>query len=212
GKFVALHHDFALVADQDGFGGSGPAVDAHEGLNVLARLEGVGHKLMAFVAVLELGQLVFGLVQSEAATLLLLFQAADVDVPLEFFLALVNADLRILVHGKTHAAEGGKILGVVGNFDQIFGVNAFRQGEVALLPNPRDVEFPAILHALDVSVRPAEQQHGGTQSVAARQHRQILLNNRLKQRGHQLAGGYAALLQSIDVRLREYAALPCHRV
>ena len=76
GKLVALHHHLALVIHQDGLGGSGAAVDAHEGLDVLTGLEGVGNKFLGLVALLEFREFVFRFVKSAAALLLLLFQAA----------------------------------------------------------------------------------------------------------------------------------------
>ncbi len=92
------------------------------------------------------------------------------------------------------------------------GIHAFGQRELALFPNLGDADLPAILHALDVGVGSAEQQHLRAQRVAARQHRQILLHDGFKQRSHQFVGGHAALLQAVDVGLGENAALAGHRM
>ena len=50
------------------------------------------------------------------------------------------------------------------------------------------------------------------QRVAARQHRQVLPDDRLEQRRHQLVRRHAHLLQAVDVGLGEHAALAGHRV
>ena len=50
------------------------------------------------------------------------------------------------------------------------------------------------------------------QGVAAGQHGQVLADDRVEQRCHQLVGRHAHLLQRVDVRLGEHAALAGDRV
>ncbi len=104
------------------------------------------------------------------------------------------------------------VLSVAGHKDQISRIVAGRQLDASLLPNRRDVGLPALDHALDVRVRPAEQEHVGHQRMAAGQDREVLLDDRLEERGHQLIGGHAELLQTVDIGLREDATLAGHRV
>ena len=111
-----------------------------------------------------------------------------------------------------HRADGGEVLRVVGRADQVFRRHAFRQRRVALFPDLGNVALPAIAHALDVAVRTAQQQHHRLQRVAARQHRKVLHHDGFEQRGHQLVGRNAHLLQAVDVGFREHAALAGHRV
>ncbi len=68
------------------------------------------------------------------------------------------------------------------------------------------------MHALDERIGTAQKQHVGAQGVAAREHGKILLDDSLKQRRHQFILRHADLLQSVDVRFREHAALARHRM
>src|SRR5437016_3201352 len=73
------------------------------------------------------------------------------------------------------------------------------QLDVAVLPDQANVVPPAFEHAGDVGVRAAQEQHLGPQRVAARQHRQVLLDDRLEQACHELVRRDALLLQAVDV-------------
>ena len=90
---------------------------------------------------------------------------------------------------------------------QIFRLHPFGDLHLALFPGPGNVLLPRFLHAADKAVRTAEQQHMRTQRVAARQHGQVLQNDGVKQRSHQLIRRDALLLQAVDVGLGEDAAL-----
>ena len=96
-----------------------------------------------------------------AAFLLFLFFAAYLDIPLELVPALVAADVVVFVLAEFHRAQSRIVLRVGGDLDQIFRVDALRQRRIALGPDLGDVGLPTILHALDVSIRAAEQQHFG---------------------------------------------------
>ena len=211
-ELITLHHDLALFAQEDSLGGRGAAVDAHEGLDVLAGLELPGDEFLGLVAVLEVSQLVLGLVERRAAPLFFLFQAAHVDVPLELLVALVDPNVRVLIDPVADAAEGGKVLRVFRHLDEVLGIGGLRQRVIALLPHFGDVVLPAIAHACDVGVRSAQEQDHGAQRVPARQDRQVLLDDGFKQRRHQLARWDAGFLQAVDIGLGKHAALPCHRV
>ena len=167
-ELITLHHHLAVFAQEDSLGGGGAAVDAHEGLDVLAGLELPGDEFLRLVAPLEAPQLVLSLVERRAAPLFFLFQAAHVDVPLELLVALVDADLRVFIDPVADAAEGGKILGIIGYFDEVLRIDALGQRVIALLPHFRDVVLPAIAHACDVGVRPAQEQDHGAQRIPAR--------------------------------------------
>ncbi len=210
GELVALHHDFAVFAQQDGLGRGRPPVDAHEGPHLFARLESARDEFLGLVALFERVQLVVCPVETCRTFFLFLFEATNVDVPVELVPAFIDAHVRVLIHAKADTANGGEVLGVLGNLHKLLGVLTFRQGEIPLFPNPGNVVFPAIAHPLDVSVGAAQKQHHGAQRVAAGEHGEILLDDRLEERSHQLVGRDAALLQAVDVRFGEDAALPCH--
>ncbi len=55
GELVALHQDVLVLIEQDGLGGGGAAVDAHEAFDDLAGLECRGNEFLGLVALLELG-------------------------------------------------------------------------------------------------------------------------------------------------------------
>ena len=60
--------------------------------------------------------------------------------------------------------------------------------DLALLPEDGDVVPPALDHAADVRVRAAQEEDLGPQRVAARQHRQVLLDDRRQRRGDHEVG------------------------
>jgi len=82
--------------------------------------------------------------------------------------------------GKLNGAEGGEVLGIVRDdnefFDRLVG-----DGNIPLLPDDRNIVPPAVLHALNVGVGPAEQENLRPQCVPSCQHRKVLLNDGLEQ-------------------------------
>jgi hypothetical protein len=102
-------------------------------------------------------QLIRAVRQSLAARLLLLFQASEVDVVIEVGEAAVDAHILIFGFAEFDRADGGEILRVLRDFDQVFGIDPLRQLCVALLPDLRDVVFPCLDHPANVGVGAAEQ-------------------------------------------------------
>ncbi len=188
GKLVALHQDALVFIEQHGLGGSRAAVDAHEAFHHLPRLELRGDEFLRLVALFEVQKLLLGLAQPAAALFLLLFQAADVHVPFQIFHAAIEAHRFVFVLAELHRAQRREILRVLRNQDQRSGIDAFRQGELALFPDLGNVRLPALFHAADVRVRPAQQQHLRPQRIAAREHGQVLLHDGFEERSHQLVG------------------------
>src|ERR1017187_6783065 len=202
GKLVRLGQDAALVVlgKEHGFGGRGSAIQSHEAFHHISRLEGDGREFLGAVFLFERRQLRFILRQAAGAALLgLLLLAAHGDVPLQLLVADILPDFIVFRFAEFHRTDGGEILRVVGSLDEVFRRYAFRQRGVALFPDLRDIALPAIAHALDVAVRAAQQQHHRQQRVAARQHRQVLHDDGLEQRRHQLVRRYAHLLQAVDI-------------
>ena len=72
--------------------------------------------------------------------------------------------------------------------------------------------LPRLAHAADERVRPAKQQDVRPQRVTAREHGQVLQDDRVEQRRHELVGRRAFFLQTIDVRLGEHTTLARHLV
>ena len=106
-----------------------------------------GNELLGLVALLELGELLLGLAEAAAALFLLFFEAADVHVPFEVFRAAVDADGFVLVLAESNEPSAAKYCAFSGTRISDFGVHAFGQRELALLPNLGDVVLPALLHA-----------------------------------------------------------------
>src|SRR5208283_128234 len=213
GKLVGFCQNAALVVlgDQHRFGGRRSAVDADETFHHFARLKSRRHEFLVPVFALERVQLGVILGQAACATALgFLLVAAYLDIPRQLVPAGVLADALVLRFTELDRADGGEVLRVVRRLDQVFRRNAFGERRAALLPDFRDVVLPTIAHALDVTVRAAEQQHHGLQRVAARQHGEVLHHDGFEQRSHQLIGRHTHLLQAVDIGLGEHTALAGH--
>ena len=109
-------------------------------------------------------------------------------------------------------AERAVVLRQFGRHDHVLRPGALGQPDPPLLPSLGDVRLPRLAQAAQVGVRPADQQDVRRHRVPARQHRQVLRDDRVEQRGHQVAGRDTALLEAVDVRLGEHAALAGDRV
>ena len=55
--------------------------------------------------------------------------------------------------------QGGEVLGVLWDLDQLFGSHAFGNLYFALLPHTRDICLPRLAHAADEAIRTAEQKN-----------------------------------------------------
>src|SRR5215471_7395334 len=94
GELIRLGKDgaLAILRKQHGLGRSGAAVDADEAFHHFAGLEGGRGELPGSVLFLERREIGLVLGQTDAAAaLLLLFFTADIDVPIELFVADVEA-------------------------------------------------------------------------------------------------------------------------
>ena len=215
GELIGLGDDVLVGVEQDAFGAGRAAVQSQEGAHVRSRLELFLRPMRFLVALLERGQILGAGAEPLAAGGLLLFDSPLGDVPDQLVAALVDRRVGIFLDlngGELDRADGGEVLGVLGDDDELFGRLAFGQLDATFLPDHRNVVHPAVAHALDVAVGAAEQEHLGAQRVAAGQHRHVLLNDGLEQRGHQLVGRHALLLQAVDVGFGEDAALAGDRV
>ena len=96
--------------------------------------------------------------------------------------------------------------------DEVLGPRAVRQRDAALAPAPGDVRLPRLAQRGNERVRPPDQQHAWRQGAPAREHAEVLQDDGVEQRGHQLLGPDAALLEAVDVGLGEHAALAGDRV
>src|SRR5262245_45506018 len=212
GELIGLDQHVAVFVEQHRLGRGRTAVQADEALDHLAGIESGWDEFFALVSIFERVQLIRAARQSLAAGLLLLFQASEVDVVIEVGEAAVDANVFIFGFAEFDRADGGEILRVLGDFDQVFGINPLRQLRVALLPDLRDVVFPCLDHSANVGVGAAEQQNVRPQSVAAGQHRQVLADDGFEERGHQLVRLDAHFLMQVEFVLGEDAALAGDRV
>ena len=67
--------------------------------------------------------------------------------------------------------------------------------------------LPRLAHSAQKGVGSAEQKNMWQKCMAAREHGQILQNDGIEERGHQLVGRKTLLLQAVDVGLGKDAAL-----
>ncbi len=170
------------------------------------RADELRHPILLF----EFRQLCIRGAQAGSAGLRLLRLASDGDVVLQALGAHVDADFGLFILAELNRTQRGEVLRVLRNLDQFFGLRALGQLYLALFPGARNVLLPRFLHAADETVRTAQQQHVRTQCVAAREDREILQNDGIEQRSHQLIGRNALLLQPVDVGLGKDAALAGH--
>ena len=97
-------------------------------------------------------------------------------------------------------ADGGEELGVRGHFD--------RAGlDPPVAPEIGERLAPRIREERQVGVRSAEQQDRRTKDASAREHREVLNDDRARERGERGATARAALDEVDDVVLREHPAL-----
>ena len=206
-QLIGLAENLAVLAQQDSFGRSGTAVDSNKSRHYLSRRKSRRDELLPAVSRPKLLQFIAAGDQTLAAGDSFLLGAAVLDVPAQFFGAEIPAHFPLFVLAKLNRSKGCEVLRIFGNLDQIFRRRAFRDLHFALFPHARDVSLPGFAHAADEAVRAAQQQHVGAQSVAARQHAQILQDDGLEEGGHQFVRGRAGFLQAIDVGLSKNAAL-----
>ena len=212
GKLVTLDEELLVFVEEHSLGGCGTAIDAHKGFHDLTGGEGGGDEFFHREAFLEIHQILLVLAETAPALLLLLFQAPNINIPIQLVAALVSADGILFVFAELHRPDGRKVLGVLRHHDKVLRVHAFGQRELALCPDLGNVGLPAVAHTLDVGIRAAEQQHIGPQRIPTGEHGEVLLDDGFEKRGHQLIRRHAALLQAVDVGLGKHTALAGHRM
>src|SRR5262249_15447475 len=138
--------------------------------------------------------------QTLAAGRSLLLEPPDVDVARERLRPQIPPDCIVLVLAELDRAERRKVLSVVRRLDARLGRLTFRNLNAALRPHLRDVVLPSLTHALDEAVRASEQKDVRLERVSPGQNRQVLEDDRVEERRHQLVGWRAFLLQTVDIR------------
>src|ERR1700730_17337078 len=211
-ELVGFAEDVAIFVKKNGFRRRGPAIDADETADGLAALEGRRNKFFAAIFLVEGGKFIRALHQTRAAGFGLLFLASEFDVMDELVESLVTTDTIFFALPKFDGTKGGKILSVLRNLDEFFRLRAFGDFDFAFLPHAGNVSLPSLAHPADETVGAAQEQNMRTERVPAGEHAEILQNNCIKQRGHQLIGRRSNLLQAVDVRLSKHPALPRHFV
>ena len=93
--------------------------------------------------------------------------------------------------------------------DQLLDRHVLRVIVAALVPSLGDALPPALLKERQERVRSAEQQHLVAERIAAGENREVLHDDRVGQRTHDLVRGDARLHEIDDVGLGEHAALGC---
>ena len=167
-ELVGLAQNVAAIIQQHGLGGSRAAVDADKAADGLALLECCRRKLLAPVGFLEAVEFSFFRNQAFRAGLCFLLLAAEFDVVHQLLVSLIAADAIVFALAEFDRAQGGEVLRVVRNLDQVFRLRALGNRNFALLPHARNVRLPGLAHALDKAVRSAQQQNVWPQRVAAR--------------------------------------------
>ena len=112
-----------------------------------------------------------------------------------------------LVEAEQHRAVRGVEVGVLRDEDQLLDRHRLVVLVAALGPRLGDAQAPALLEERQVRVRTAEQEDLALERVAARQHGEVLADDRVGERVHDLVARDAALHEVHDVGLGEHAAL-----
>ena len=120
---------------------------------------------------------------------------------------MIPADVRIFVLAEFDGAQRREILRIVGSLDELFGSHSLRDRDFALFPSLGNVVLPGFAHSLYETVRTAEQKDMRTQCVPACEHRKVLQDDGVEERGHELIGRDRLLLQAIDISLGKDSAL-----
>ena len=103
-------------------------------------------------------------------------------------------------------------LAVEGDGHQRLQRSILRERHTLLFPEFHQIMAPSLPHAWDKDVWPSQEQHARLQRLSAGEHREILNDDGVKQRGHQLPRRNALLLQSGNVGFGKDAALACNRM
>ncbi len=142
GELIALAENLSSFAEHDCLSGSRAAIDADEARNHLARIELGRRELLPSIRRLEGGKFCVFCNQPLAAGDCLFFRAAVVDVIDELVGPEITADLRLFILAELDRAEGGEVLGVFGNLDQLLGLHTIRDFDLAFLPHAGNVGLP----------------------------------------------------------------------
>ncbi len=110
------------------------------------------------------------------------------------------------------AAQRAVVLGHRWRDDEVLRPGPLWQRDAPLAPAVRDVRLPGLAQRAQEGVRPPEKQHSRRQGASVREHAQVLQDDGVEQRRHQLLGRDAAFLEAVDVGLGEHAALAGDRV
>ncbi|GBC78647.1 hypothetical protein HRbin08_02143 [bacterium HR08] len=103
------------------------------------------------------------------------------------------------------ASEGRIVERILGDANERSRIAVLRQRDLALLPDLDQVMAPRLLQPLEEEVRSAQEQDFGHRRIAARERRQILIDDGLKERGDDLLDRDARLEQRVGIRLGEDA-------
>ena len=128
------------------------------------------------------------------------------DPPAEPISAFVERGGLGLALPHLNAAESGVVKRVIRDHDTVDRVDVSRQTDIPFRPQAGEMMPPCLLQALEEQVRTAEQQYLRLGCVALGQGCQVLIDDRLKQAGDDLANRHAAFDQGIGVRFGEDAA------
>src|SRR4029077_18984819 len=166
-ELVGLAKNVAPVIQQDRFGRSRPSVDTDKTADRLAFLERRRGKFLPAVGFLEAVKFPVFRNQPLGAGLRFLLLSAELDVINQLGVALVTATAIVFALAKLNRTQGPKVLRVIRDFNQVFGLRAIGNSDFALLPHARNVCLPGLAHPFDEAVRSTQQQNVWPQGVAA---------------------------------------------
>jgi hypothetical protein len=204
---VGLRQQLGVGSDQDRLGGRRATVDSQEGAHNSSVRGPRRRPVRSGIAGQELVALGGRRYERRNAQPAPRRLAVGFDAAGERIGPRVETDRRALAASVLDRADRAEVLGVLRQRDQLLEWPV-RQLEAALFPERRDVGAPGLDHSAHEGIRPAEQQHHRTEGLSAGQDRQVLLDDGLEERRHQLVARHALLLQSVDVRLGEDPAAP----
>ncbi len=206
-QLVVLGQDGALLVHEHGFRRCGSAVDADDPADTRTGLNRRRLEPRDRIHTTELVQLSVARDERRSRGVPELRFAPAGDERLQRIETSIDADARRLVKAVHDRAERGVVLRIVWNDDQILDGHVGRIDKSTGAPRLRNPLPPARLQKRQERVGPAEQQHRVPERMAACENRQVLADDRVAKRAHDLARRDSRLHQVDDVGLGEDAAL-----
>src|SRR5579863_9909512 len=148
-KLVSLTKNVALFVEQYRLGRSRSAIDSDKSPNRCSTLESSRNEFLATIQVFERIQFVRVCDESLGAGLGFFFLTSKLDVVNQLVITAIASHAIFFALAELNRAHGGKVLRILRNFNEIFGLGAIWYGNLALGPHTWNVCLPGFAHAAD---------------------------------------------------------------